>query len=350
MAIRHGKSVVAWSAVLLTSLSLLGLSSLPSNGNSAKAEGTPTATATSTPSPSSTSRCQHWEMKADPHTEEKLMSQGVPSIASADTNDKARKAANDWFNQARTDPIVLAGSAQYFLAGEKVDPSTLSKDGCATDAAVELSTRIQLAIAGAKSITPSTAPSTGYNSSVVNNAVVGASSSGISGNRKAILITLSDGTQVWIMARCGNLVTTGPVTPPPSSPPSGCTGTSCNGTPSCTETGTCTPPTCEQQNGGKECKVAAQDPVNQGNAPVGGGRNQDPGPGTYQAPTQVTQPPSTPYTPPAPPAPTTGSSSGSGSGSTYTPDPAPAPSPEPSAPTPTDPATGCSPAPGMTSC
>ena len=92
------------------------------------------------------------------------------------------------------------------------------------------------------------------------------------------------------------------------------------------------------------CKDApSNDPAPQGNAPVGGGTNVDPGPGTYVPPSLMVQPPAAPRVNPAPPvvqAPPVGS----------TPDPAPAPAPEPSAPVPADPATGTSCAPGIPAC
>ncbi|MBC7869139.1 hypothetical protein H7X69_03120 [Candidatus Saccharibacteria bacterium] len=98
------------------------------------------------------------------------------------------------------------------------------------------------------------------------------------------------------------------------------------------------------------CKDSPKkDPAARGNAPVGGGRNLDPGPGTYIPPTKMVRPPAAPRVNPPPPvvltpkgtpAPPVGS----------TPDPAPAPAPEPKAPTPAYPATGCSPPPGMTTC
>ncbi len=93
-------------------------------------------------------------------------------------------------------------------------------------------------------------------------------------------------------------------------------------TPTCPPGYVGTPPKCLQS------KVPSQDPAPRGNAPVGGGLNQDPGPGTV------------PPARPAPVAPPVGS----------TPDPAPAPAPEPLAPPPSAPATGTSCAPGIPVC
>lgn len=52
-----------------------------------------------------------------------------------------------------------------------------------------------------------------------------------------------------------------------------------------------------------EPKDPSEDPYPRGNAPVGGGPNADPGPGTYIPPQQMQQPPSQPRVDPPPPAP-----------------------------------------------
>ena len=127
--------------------------------------------------------------------------------------------------------------------------------------------------------------------------------------------------------------------PPPKTK---CTGNSCI-TVVCTTVGGCKPLTCEQLNGGKQCKNELDDPVQHHNAQTGGGRNADPGPG---APLPVTQPPGSPRVNPTTP---TASPSPSPSASP-SPDPAPAPAPETSAAPPSNPSQTCSPAPGMTSC
>lgn len=90
-----------------------------------------------------------------------------------------------------------------------------------------------------------------------------------------------------------------------------------------------------------EAKDPAMDPAPQGNAPVGGGANLDPGPGQYIPPGDMVHPPSTARVNPPPPPPASVPPAGSH------PDPAPAPAPEPNAPPPDDPATGYSPPPGM---
>lgn len=87
-------------------------------------------------------------------------------------------------------------------------------------------------------------------------------------------------------------------------------------------------------------KNPKDDPAPRGNAPKGGGKNEDLGPGKYTAPSETTKPSSQPLVNPNPPK-TSPIPKGS------KPDPAPAPAPEKAAPTPTKPATGTVPVPGI---
>jgi len=146
-------------------------------------------------------------------------------------------------------------------------------------------------------------------------------------------------------------------------------------TPVCPPGQTGTPPVCKD--------LPTNDPAPTGNAPVGGGLNEDPGPGVEQ-PVAPTQPPEEPYVAPLPPVvgtvpePTTGPVEDNTDpepepepetvqtpivepAPVPTADPAPAPAPEVStptpeapevvtAPTPEDPAEGTSCAPGITDC
>lgn len=113
-----------------------------------------------------------------------------------------------------------------------------------------------------------------------------------------------------------------------------------------TTTTTTTPPTtpptitpvCPPETPHGIWPVCKDDPSKAPNGSEGNGLSHDPTP-VDPSPTP-TQPPTTPRVDPTPPAPAP----------VATPDPAPAPSLEPSAPAPSDPATGCSPAPGMTTC
>lgn len=118
----------------------------------------------------------------------------------------------------------------------------------------------------------------------------------------------------------------------------GCTS-NCGGTPGCTSNCT-TVHVCPPSMPHGTWPVCKDSPSQAPNGSDGNGLSHDPTP-TTPSPTP-TQPPSTPRTNPAPPAPSPAPA--------LKPDPAPAPAPEPSAPTQSEPATGCSPAPGMTTC
>lgn len=164
-------------------------------------------------------------------------------------------------------------------------------------------------------LTEGQAPSNGTNSGVYDGTYGVNSGPGIRGDRKAIEVTLPDGTKVWIMVRCGNVVY--PPGPPPGNLP----------------------------------KVPTDDPGPQGNAPVGGGVNHNPGPGTYIPPTEMERPTEAPRVNPPAPAPTQEPTApGEAPKPTPTLDPAPAPSAEPSAPPTSDPVDTCVPAPGKSSC
>src|SRR5690606_2115077 len=108
------------------------------------------------------------------------------------------------------------------------------------------------------------------------------------GNRKAVKFTLPNGSWVYIMVRCGNPVY-------PSQPPGIPEGPTDNPPPPKTEP-----------------KDPSKDPYQQGNAPEGGGRNKDSGPGEYKDPKDMDKPGKDPYVPPSTPSPTPGNGNGGG--------------------------------------
>lgn len=257
---------------------------------------------TSSPSPSATSTS--WQMKAVDYGNDRWFANGLAEIKAAKTPVQAASAAQTWLDQVKYDPILLSSAAKYVL-GKTVDSKSLfDQAGWATPDTVRMVSDMQLELAQAD-ISVAPAPINATNTGVVNGAMQSTTGT-ISGDRSGIKVTLKKGTTFWIMGRCGNVVT-------PSAP---------------------------QLKQSLAPKVASQDPYAQGNAPVGGGPNADPGPGQYIPPSGMSQPPSTAYTAPPPPTVTT-----IPTGSTS--DSAPPPPPETSAPAPTDPATGYAPPPGM---
>lgn len=276
----------------------------------AKAGSTTSSTQASKPqakaNPAVAKKCATWETGTSDYSNNRWFADGIAAIKNATTAEQATDAAHVWLAKVRKDPNLLAGAAKYFLQRD-VDKATLTKDGCATDAAVQLDTELELAIGQAKSIVPGDAPSSGYNSGVDNGVVVGSASAGIGGDRKAIQITLSDGRVIWIMARCGNIVTTGtpPVPHGPTDNPPVCQY-NVNLPPNSPD---CVPPpvkTCVSEYGPgytgtyPVCKgPSTEDPVQHGNAGNGGGVNQNTG---LDAPNTWTPPPAAPRVNPAPPA------------------------------------------------
>lgn len=265
-----------------------------------------------TPSTSPTATCP-WQMTTADHTNNAWFYEGVAEILSAASPAEAVTAAGVWLEKVRTVPSLFSGAAKVFL-DENVDKTTLvEEDNCASDRAVDLYAELALTLANAQSIVPDTVPADAGNSGVENDTVVfEAGVNGDEASRKAVQIVTDDGRVIWIMARCGNLAT-------PGNPglPEGPT------------------------DNHLYPKEPAEDPYANGNANTGGGLNADPGPGNYQSPSQVTQPPSGPRVNPEPPAPIVVTPAPGQSAPVPTRDPAPPPPPEPSAPPSTAPETGC---------
>lgn len=121
---------------------------------------------------------------------------------------------------------------------------------------------------------------------------------------------------------------------------------------------TVTPPTTPPVKPPEELtsKTPSQGSGPQGNAPIGSGKNEDPGPGVYVPPPKMERPPDKPrVNPPAPsPAPPPAPSPAPDPGPTPTPVPTPDPTPppprEPEAPPPEDPVEECVDPPGMNVC
>jgi len=242
-----------------------------------------------------------WQMIGADHTNNRWLADGVQSIKDAETDAAANSAAIDWVDKIKVDPELLASAAETFNVDQNINSATLVENGWATQKAVELRDKVLIQLASSRT-TPDFAPLNGYNSGVNNDQVVGANNPGISGRTKSIKIILSNGDTYWILGRCGNTVTEGK----PSLPPG---------------------------DTDEHKKDPSKDPAAQGNAPTGGGKNEDTGPGTYISPDNMaTPPPEVRVNPTQPPV------------VNITPAPAeptqkPIPSSEPSAPPSDDPAT-----------
>ncbi len=137
------------------------------------------------------------------------------------------------------------------------------------------------------------------NTTYKNGNVVGAGSrKGSAGDIFFIFISPSSDKFIFVRGGCANpqtVVPTVPKTTIETTPPETTIETTPPETTPETKPPETSPPTTLEE------KDPKQDPASQGNAPVGGGTNQDPGPGKYVAPTDMQQPPDTAYVAPAAP-------------------------------------------------
>ncbi|MDB5177810.1 MAG: hypothetical protein JWO61_193 [Candidatus Saccharibacteria bacterium] len=247
----------------------------------------------------------------------------------------ALKSSNKLLEAVRHDASSLLFYARTFgIKDLPTESEMLTADGtCLSEVGQQLHHDLGV-VMNASSKQFGEAPADAYNSGVTEKGtVVIDTAPGISGaNKKAVHYTLPDGTKVIILVRCGNPVF---ASPPPGIPH----GPTDN--PGCPHCGpppphhVCPPgwfgtwPNCLQP------KDPNQDPGPQGNAPEGGGNNDNNGPGS---PNPQPTFPSTPYT--TPPAPT----------STPSPQSTPPPPPATGAPGPTEAPSTCVPPPGKTEC
>ena len=269
-------------------------------------------------------------------------------------------------NSANNAQRLAIWSHAFGLHESPNDWKTLVNGDCLSQEGQKLYTGLE-AVLTAKGTTfkEAEAPANGYNSGVSDGTFGVSNEQGVSGDRKAILITLPDGSQVYLMVRCGNPVfpnnpglpevptdnppkpTTPPSTTPPTTPPSTTPPT----TPPC-EYGTDEKGNCKKSPNSTDYRQ-----------PGDGGKGADVGTGTKpQAPAPTTPAESTPApvatqqtggggvvdTPTKAPGSETG---GSAPGATPAPPTTrPVPAPEPSAPPATTAPSTCSPPPGMTTC
>ena len=175
----------------------------------------PSPTAPATPDPE---ECEaSWKMETSDYANNRWFSEGIVEIKEASTPKEAVAAANAWLDAVRKDSSLLAGAAKYFnVIGQDADKTTLTDaDGCASSEAIDLVIQLDLKLANARSIIAEDVPIDAYNSGVNDGNVIGDTTPGVGGDRTAIKIILEDGTVIWIIARCGNIATTGPPPVPP---------------------------------------------------------------------------------------------------------------------------------------
>lgn len=170
----------------------------------AKTTTAPETTATTTTAPTT------WEMIVGDHGNNRWFTDGIVEIKTAKTDADAVKAAFVWLDKIKRDPNLLVAVSKYFLARDVDKASLVDENSWATDKAVQLVAELELVLGQAK-VTVEKAPKNGYNTGVENDTVVVAKIAIISGDRTGIKIdiTLPDGkvVSIFVMARCGNIVT-----------------------------------------------------------------------------------------------------------------------------------------------
>lgn len=183
-------------------------------------ETTPVTVAETT-APETTPTPSTWLMVAGDYENNRWFSDGIAEIKSAKTKADAEKAAKVWLDKIKRDPNLLVAVLKYFLHEDVDKASLVDEKNYATDKAVQLVAELEIAI-GMAEIEVAKAPSDGYNSGaqkiveaedktseVVEETVkvVRSEKKGITGDTKAVMITLEDGTVIWVLSRCGNIVT-----------------------------------------------------------------------------------------------------------------------------------------------
>jgi hypothetical protein len=153
--------------------------------------------------------CRTWEMQESEEFENDYwFEDGIIEIRTAVTPDDAIKASRVWLNRVRMEPEKLAGTIGYFLQEEVKASALVDSKGCATEKAADFVKELRMLFA-TSTITPDQASPDGYNSGYTEDTVTANDTPGVGGDRTAIKIVLPDGTVVWVMARCGNVVTPG---------------------------------------------------------------------------------------------------------------------------------------------
>ncbi len=159
-------------------------------------------TATTTPSTNSPSP-SGWAMQTGDYANNRWFGNGIDQIKSAETDAQASDALAVWLDRVKRDPILLAAAANSFL-GKNITKDELVKDNWSTDLAIQSTMEIEMVIAKSK-ISNQSAPADGYNTGVNDGTVVTSKNPGVSGDRKAVQVTLPDDNKLWVMGRCGNI-------------------------------------------------------------------------------------------------------------------------------------------------
>lgn len=225
------RTIFKWVAWLLVGLVALGLiiigmvlflggntpdDSRPSPSVSESSSPAPSESPSPTPSPTvglptapPTPACTTWEREDADYGNFRWFADGVEEIRNATSPEEARDAVTVWLERVKTDPTLLSATAKDLLGQDIAKDTLFDSHSCATEAAVSLYSELLLAI-GQATVTPEEVPTTATNSGVDNGEVVTNAQPGISGDRASVKVVLKDGTELWVLARCGNIAVKNP--------------------------------------------------------------------------------------------------------------------------------------------
>lgn len=231
MAATAALSVLAF-IVLTFAGSITGIGDSPAQAVETTA---PTQPAAATPSPEGTPTCDAKYVQVEVSNEGGKVNANfaqayAEATASAASLNEAQRTVI--LDESAKSALVLAANAHAFGLYEEpnnwqplVDGSCLSTEGMLLHAELKGALNAK----GVK-FEEADAPANGYNSGITDGVYGVAAEPGIRGDRKAIKVTLPDGSVVYIMVRCGNPVydippdlpevpTDDPPPPPPPPPP-----------------------------------------------------------------------------------------------------------------------------------
>lgn len=202
----RGKGVIVFGSMLAILLIIVAILGLGNPGNSKASAQAPKPSPTAS-APSCTPAYQQVEVK---HDGGKVDSEFAEKYAEATAKAKNLSDAQIklLLEESGKNAQVLATWAHPF--GLFSDPSkwpTLVANGCLSPEGQKLHNQFEGALkASGTKVTEGNADANGYNSGISNGTYGVDASRGVSGDRKAIQITLKDGTTFWIMVRCANPV------------------------------------------------------------------------------------------------------------------------------------------------
>ncbi|MNQ48807.1 hypothetical protein D3C85_626930 [compost metagenome] len=226
---RRGFNVSIVLALLLGLVTLLlALPSLNRAGTSGQPEATPTATPSATGTPAPSAVCEaRFVQEPDAHGDDGKVDAGFTAAYNKKT---AGKSGADLAVAQREVLLERAGVNAKRLAswayanGLHKDPNDwkglVSADGkCLSTAGMMLHSKLEGAFNGkGVNFSEAEAPNSGYNSGVDNGSFVVAERPGIVSDPKAILITYPNGTKVYVLVYCGNVIFPAPPAGVPTSP------------------------------------------------------------------------------------------------------------------------------------